>query len=284
MKAVHLFLLLFCFKSFAGKAYLKAEGDKLACEDWNLSMDQTKSELEKLTNGKCVLLPSSIIQSFHFKCGSGNFLYFHEMDKCQHAIKVFKGEASKLPIENYAPASISFPDGYVVGLNSCFVKSVENGLIKNSIDETYSRCDCQAKELSKVPDKQRASAFKGAMQKCYPELTKKQLKDLDKTLKNKIVKVTKEENNSSKGLSETQIKSFNASEFDQFPKIEKGITKEEALTRFGKPDDVSDDGKFFWYSKRICKYETSRCYFYFDDKGKVDSWKDIKMEFTNNLK
>lgn len=110
--------------------------------------------------------------------------------------------------------------------------------------------------------------------------------------KNEILEKCSELLNSLK-TNEFGIEAFNATELDHFPKLKKGMSKAEVLEKFGKPDNVSDDGKTLYYENtKFCKTDLnsdSRCtiYFgsYFDRASKgVSGWSDIKFEYTDNLK
>lgn len=94
-------------------------------------------------------------------------------------------------------------------------------------------------------------------------------------------------------VNEFGIEAFNPAEFDHYPKLRNGMSKSEVLEKFGKPKDVKDDGKTFYYENtKFCKTDSNsdnRCtiYFgsYFDNRIKgVSGWSDIKFEYTDNLK
>lgn len=110
--------------------------------------------------------------------------------------------------------------------------------------------------------------------------------------KNEVLEKCGELLNSLK-TNEFGIEPFNAKELDNFPKLRKGMSKEEVLQKFGRPRDVRDDGTTFYYENtKFCKVDSNsdrKCNIYFHalwDKSPpgVTSWSDINYEYTDNLK
>lgn len=286
----HFFLLtiMAAGSALAQTTYLKGVNNVFTCESWTQSMDVTKIEISNLTNSKCGLVTDTIAKAFHFKCGEGNFLFFHEGSKCEQTLKTIKGEVPSLKLIDFAPETFN-KEGYIVSLSGCFGKAINsNKLFGDSIDRTYKDCACMAKVHSRSPDSEILKQIRPSINECFPDSTlatrENLIKQIEGAIRPKSNKVSKKSVN--QGLSNEELKAFSASEFDAFPKIEKGISKEDVLSRFGKPKDTSDDGKHFYYENKICKKDslTKSCSIFFDENGKVYSWRDFKMEYTNNLK
>lgn len=86
------------------------------------------------------------------------------------------------------------------------------------------------------------------------------------------------------------ITPFYLNEIADYPKLRKGMTKQQVLETFGKPESVSHDGQAIHYSsKDFCSSSDHSCTVYFfsnlsgePPKG-VTSWQDFKYQFTDSL-
>lgn len=80
---------------------------------------------------------------------------------------------------------------------------------------------------------------------------------------------------------------FSLDEISAYPKVRKGMTRAQLLKAFGKPQHVTDDGKFIYFNnKAFCQRDFIQdCYVFFSREYEgVSGWHGFKWEFTDTLR